>query len=89
MPREQPTLTDGVVTLRPWRDDDIAEAVAGHDEEIALWFGWDPADVSVERHRAYAFQWFALCALVAGLYLWFQIIQPRRQRARLPGPDAR
>lgn len=51
MPLEQPTLTDGVVTLRPWRDDDIAEAVAGHDDEMALWFGWDAADVSVERHR--------------------------------------
>ncbi|MFT3872428.1 MAG: GNAT family N-acetyltransferase [Nocardioides sp.] len=36
---DQPTLTDGVVTLRPWRDEDIARAVAGHDEEIAHWFG--------------------------------------------------
>ena len=46
MPAEQPTLTDGTITLRPWRDDDVAEAVAGHDDEMALWFGWDPADVT-------------------------------------------
>ena len=37
---EQPTLTDGEVTLRPWRDEDVAEAVVGHDEVIAHWFGW-------------------------------------------------
>ena len=57
MPPEQPTLTDGVVTLRPWRDDDIAEAVAGHDDEMAMWFGWDPADVSVERQRKAVRDW--------------------------------
>ena len=32
---EQPTLTDGVVTLRRWRADDVDEAVAGHDDVIA------------------------------------------------------
>ncbi|KRE95147.1 hypothetical protein ASG76_05545 [Nocardioides sp. Soil774] len=57
MPDDQPTLTDGVVTLRPWRDDDVAEAVAGHDEEMARWFGWDAADVSEERHRAAISAW--------------------------------
>ena len=36
---EQPELTDGLVTLRPWRDEDIERAIAGHDEEIAYWFG--------------------------------------------------
>jgi RimJ/RimL family protein N-acetyltransferase/8-oxo-dGTP pyrophosphatase MutT (NUDIX family) len=57
VPLEQPTLTDGVVTLRPWRDSDTEAAVAGHDDEIALWFGWDPADVSVERHRNAVRDW--------------------------------
>jgi RimJ/RimL family protein N-acetyltransferase/8-oxo-dGTP pyrophosphatase MutT (NUDIX family) len=33
------TLTDGVVTLRPWTDDDIAPSVEGHDDEIRRWFG--------------------------------------------------
>jgi RimJ/RimL family protein N-acetyltransferase/ADP-ribose pyrophosphatase YjhB (NUDIX family) len=36
----QPTLTDGVVTLRPWTHADIDEAIAGHDEEIRYWFGF-------------------------------------------------
>ena len=27
---DQPTLTDGVVTIRPWREEDVEEAVAGH-----------------------------------------------------------
>lgn len=57
MPDDQPTLTDGTVTLRPWRDDDVEAAVAGHDDEMALWFGWDPADVSVERHREAIATW--------------------------------
>jgi surfeit locus 1 family protein len=39
---------------------------------------WPQAQVDVSRHHGYAFQWFALCALVAGLYVWFQIIRPRR-----------
>jgi RimJ/RimL family protein N-acetyltransferase/8-oxo-dGTP pyrophosphatase MutT (NUDIX family) len=31
---DQPTLTDGVVTLRPWREEDVAEAAAAHGEAI-------------------------------------------------------
>jgi RimJ/RimL family protein N-acetyltransferase/8-oxo-dGTP pyrophosphatase MutT (NUDIX family) len=54
---EQPTLTDGVVTLRPWRDEDVEHAVAGHDDLIAHWFGWSPDDMTVERHRAAVQKW--------------------------------
>jgi RimJ/RimL family protein N-acetyltransferase/ADP-ribose pyrophosphatase YjhB (NUDIX family) len=36
----QPTLPDGVITLRPWRDGDVDEAIAGHDELMAHWFGF-------------------------------------------------
>ena len=57
MPDEQPTLTDGTVTLRAWRDDDVAEAVAGHDDEMALWLGWDPADVTEQTHSAAIARW--------------------------------
>lgn len=35
----QPTLTDGVVTLRPWREEDIEPARRGHDEQMAHWSG--------------------------------------------------
>jgi RimJ/RimL family protein N-acetyltransferase/8-oxo-dGTP pyrophosphatase MutT (NUDIX family) len=57
VPDDQPTLTDGTVTLRPWRDEDVEEAVAGHDEEMALWFGWDAAEVTPERHLAAITRW--------------------------------
>lgn len=57
MPDEQPTLTDGVVTLRPWRDEDVTEAVAGHDDEMALWFGWDPAAVTTQTHARAINRW--------------------------------
>ncbi|QNN52009.1 NUDIX hydrolase [Nocardioides mesophilus] len=53
----QPTLSDGVVVLRPWRDDDIAEAIAGHDEEIAHWFGFPVVQPSYEQHRAAVEDW--------------------------------
>ena len=55
----QPTLTDGVVVLRPWRDEDVAPAVAGHDEEIARWFGWPADAVTPETHRQAVEDWRA------------------------------
>lgn len=32
-----------------------------------------------EMNYGYAFQWWALCGLIAALYVWFQFIHPRRQ----------
>lgn len=55
----------------------------------ALRRDWPQPATDVAKHHGYAFQWFALCALLAGLYLWFQIIQPLRARARSHGPDTR
>lgn len=40
---------------------------------------WPAPAVDIHKHYGYAFQWFALSALLVGLYLWFQIIQPRRK----------
>ena len=37
---------------------------------------WPVVALSADKNKGYAFQWFALCALIAGLYLWFQWIQP-------------
>jgi RimJ/RimL family protein N-acetyltransferase/8-oxo-dGTP pyrophosphatase MutT (NUDIX family) len=54
---EQPTLTDGEVTLRPWRDTDVAEAVSGHDELIAHWFGWPADGVTPERMQQAIRDW--------------------------------
>jgi len=42
---------------------------------------WPRPAVDVQKHYGYAFQWFALCALMAGLYVWFQLVRPRFRRA--------
>jgi surfeit locus 1 family protein len=39
---------------------------------------WPAAATGVQKHHGYAFQWFALCLLIVGLYVWFQILRPRR-----------
>ncbi len=41
---------------------------------------WPRPAVDVQKHYGYAFQWFALGALMAGLYVWFQLVRPRRSR---------
>lgn len=38
---------------------------------------WPQVAVDVGKHHGYAVQWFALCALITGLYVWFQILRPR------------
>lgn len=40
---------------------------------------WPVVASGADKHYGYAFQWFGLCALIALLYVWFQIVQPRRQ----------
>lgn len=45
---------------------------------------WPQPAADVGKHHGYAFQWFALSALTLGLYLWFQILQPRRRPADRP-----
>lgn len=42
---------------------------------------WAAPNTGVDKHYGYAFQWFALCALLVGLYVWFQLLLPRRRRA--------
>lgn len=41
---------------------------------------WPAPSLGVAKHHGYAFQWFGLSALVVILYVWFQLIQPRRRR---------
>ncbi len=40
---------------------------------------WPAVAVDVGKHHGYAFQWFALSALITGLYVWFQHLRPRRR----------
>jgi surfeit locus 1 family protein len=41
---------------------------------------WPLVASGVEKHHGYAFQWFGLSGLIALLYVWFQIVQPRRKK---------
>jgi len=43
---------------------------------------WPRPAADVHKHYGYAFQWFSLSALILGLYVWFQLIRPRRARQR-------
>lgn len=44
---------------------------------------WPQAGSGAEKNYGYAFQWWAMSALIAILYVWFQLVLPRR-RARRP-----
>ena len=44
---------------------------------------WPQAASGAGKNYGYAFQWWALAALIAILYAWFQFVLPRRQ-ARTP-----
>ena len=44
---------------------------------------WPAPAADLGKHHGYAFQWFALSTLIMGLYVWFQLIQPRRRAATL------
>lgn len=54
---------------------------AAPDPDDGLSRRWPRPAVDVHKHYGYAFQWFALCALMAGLYVWFQVLRPRLRRS--------
>jgi surfeit locus 1 family protein len=67
------------LALRPLVVVQLDEPAAPADGLLRQW----PAPASdVPKHHGYAVQWFALSALVTLLYVWFQIVRPRRRRAR-------
>ena len=43
---------------------------------------WPVPALDIQKHHGYAFQWFAISSLIAGLYVWFQLIRPRLARHR-------
>jgi surfeit locus 1 family protein len=71
------------VNLRPLSVQQLATEAGGDERLIHEWpvAGSDPG-----RNLGYAFQWFSFSALIAGLYVWFQLIRPqwlaRRSRSR-------
>ena len=48
---------------------------------------WAAPNLGVDTHYGYAFQWFGLCALVVGLYAWFQVMLPFRSSLRAQRRD--
>lgn len=56
----------------------IVQTQAQPHEAPGLLREWSLPATGVHKHHGYAFQWFALSALTVLLYLWFQIIRPRR-----------
>ena len=42
---------------------------------------WPLPAADIHKHHGYAFQWFALSVLTIALYVWFQILRPRRHRS--------
>jgi surfeit locus 1 family protein len=71
------------VALRPLSVQQLATEAQGDERLVHEWpvAGSDPA-----RNLGYAFQWFSFSALIAGLYVWFQLLRPRwlAKRSRSP-----
>ena len=45
---------------------------------------WAAPNLGIERHYGYAFQWFSLAALIALLFVWFQLIAPHVRKRSVP-----
>lgn len=50
------------------------------DAADGLLRAWPKISTGVEKHYGYAFQWFGLSALIAVLYVWFQIVRRKKHR---------
>ena len=57
---------------------DVAVQQVGPASE-GLLRDWPRADSGAATNYGYAFQWWAMSGLIAVLYVWFQIIAPRRK----------
>jgi surfeit locus 1 family protein len=57
---------------------DVAVEETGPTSE-GLLRDWPRADSGAATNYGYAFQWWAMSLLIAVLYVWFQIIAPRRK----------
>jgi surfeit locus 1 family protein len=57
----------------------LAESPGSADDGLRR--DWPAPSVGVDRNRGYAAQWFAMSAVIVFLYVWFQLVQPRRRRA--------
>ena len=61
-------------TQLPLLDVTVQQSGAASD---GLLRDWPVVNAGVDKHYGYAVQWFAMAALIAGLYLWFIVLRPR------------
>jgi len=52
----------------------VAPRAAGVRYDDGLVRDWPDPGVDVDRHLAYAFQWYGLAVLAAGLWIWFVLL---------------
>jgi surfeit locus 1 family protein len=67
------------VELRPLSLLEVQNGPVAGDTWVRRWVAPTP---DVGKHHGYAFQWFALATLIAGLTLWYRILKPRREDRR-------
>jgi surfeit locus 1 family protein len=67
------------LALRPLAvlQEEVPAGAGGSLQADGLQRQWPAPALGVHKHHGYAFQWFALCALCAGLYAWLVHIRPR------------
>lgn len=60
---------------RAWTGADLPDwlLLQTSPEDDGLTRDWPGPDSGAERHRAYALQWFSMCALTVGLWGWFAL----------------
>lgn len=62
---------------RPLRPLSLIEQATPDNAGDGLARDWPLPAVDVQMHYGYAGQWFLMCALIAGLYVWFQLLRRR------------
>ncbi len=79
----EPFAAANGLALRPFT---ILQADSPSTQGDGLLRQWPRPAVDLQKHYGYAFQWFALSVLAVILYVWHQLIRPRRAaRATPPG----
>lgn len=65
------------LSLRPFT---VVQADGAEAADDGLLRQWPQPAAGLHKNYGYAFQWFALATLILGLYVWFQLLRPRRRR---------
>jgi len=58
----------------------VVQREGAGDAPDGLLRGWPPPATDVQKHYGYAFQWFALAAVITLLYVWHRLVRPRFRR---------